>query len=337
MIRKLASIQRIKKLEPISGADRIEKATVLGWNCIVKKGEFKENDLVIFIEIDSLIPKAIWSDFLWKDSDKKEKYRLKTCRMKGVVSQGLVLSLIQFERLFEGVNEGDDVTELLCIEKYEPYIPVQLQGEIKGQFPHFIPKTDEPRIQIISEILDIYKGKEFYISEKIDGTSVTFYIYDNEFNVCSRNINLKESEGNIYWKIAKKYDIENKLKSLNKNIAIQGEIWGNGVQGNKYKKDDVYFSCFNVYNIDEQKYLNYKEFISFCGDLQIDTVPILQTIQLNQNIDDLILASKGNSIVSDDKVLREGIVLRTIEESQFAGERASFKVINPDFLIKYEE
>jgi len=259
--------------------------------------------------------------------------------MKGTISQGLVLPLNQFERLFEGVNEGDDVTELLCIEKYEPYISVQLQGEIKEQFPHFIPKTDEPRIQIVSEILEIYKGKEFYISEKIDGTSVTFYVYENEFNVCSRNINLKESEENIYWKIARKLDIENKLRSLNKNIAIQGEVWGQGIQGNKYKIIGKQFRVFNIWDNDKFCYLTREERTDLFNRIKIlspkiEHVPVVyektQVFDIFSKIEDILYYVNCNSMINT-KITKEGSVFKSLDG------HIIFKVINNNFLLKEKD
>jgi RNA ligase (TIGR02306 family) len=365
MERKLAHIERIVKISPIPNADKIEKVQVLGWECVAKKGEFKEGELCVYVEIDAMIPKCIWSGFLWKEGDIKDKYRLKTCKMRGVVSQGLVLS-IDILRTEENtislpncqiltslpetiINdkgqyiEGADVSGLLCIEQYIPYISANLQGEIEGDFPFFIPKTDETRIQAYPQLLDIMRGKEVTISEKADGTSATFYLKDLHFGVCSRNKELKPNENNLYWKIVKQYDIENKLRWINQDLqgiefAIQGEIIGQGVQSNKYKLEGNRLCVFNVYNISEHKYLEHKEMQKFCESLQLTIVPQLGQMVLNHTVEELVELSKGYTLLNPEQILREGIVVRGVKEEVIENYgRFSFKVINSNFLIKYGE
>ena len=177
--RKLASIQVIKDIIPIKDADAIEVVRVLGWNVVVKKGEFKIGDKVIYCEVDSLFPQKPEFEFL-----RKVNFRIKTIRLRGVYSQGICFPL---SILPVGVyNEGDDVTNLLEISKYEPPIPVDLAGEAKGAFPSFLSKTDETRIQCLEDILTKYLGTLCYYSEKIDGTSSTFYLNEGEFGVCGK-------------------------------------------------------------------------------------------------------------------------------------------------------
>ena len=351
MERKLAHIERIVKISPIPNADKIEKVQVLGWECVAKKGEFREGELCVYIEIDSMIPKCIWSGFLWKEGDLKDKYRLRTCKMRGVVSQGLVLPIsilgndafLDTDRGMIERSEGEDVTELLHIEKYIPYIPAHLQGEVEGDFPFFIPRTDETRIQAYPQLLDIMRGKEIAISEKLDGTSVTFYLKDLHFGVCSRNKELKPNENNLYWKIAKQYDIENKLKFINQDLqgiefAIQGEIIGQGVQSNKYKLEGNRLYVFNVYNISEHKYLEHEEMQKFCESLQLTYVPPLGQITLNHTVEELVELSKGYTVLNPEQIWREGIVVRGVKEEVIEKYgRFSFKVINSNFLLKYED
>ena len=350
IVRKLASIQKVVDLQPIPGADRIERATVLGWQCVVKKGEFKVGDLGIYFEIDSLIPKAIWSGFLFKEGSSAEKYRLKTCKMKGQISQGLMMPLSTLgENATSGgwsevYPEGSDVTELIGVEKYEPYIPAQLQGLIKGTFPCFIPKTDEPRLQAFPRVLQLMMNRKIYVTEKIDGTSFTCFLYKDEFGVCSRNMELKESEGNLYWKIARGLDLENKLRhfrqsTMGHEIAIQGEVYGQGIQGNKYHLEDVRLAVFNVYDISEGKYLNFTQFKACCDALELTTVPILNEWSeiKNDDVESWIQKAFGESVLYP-QTPREGIVVRGLDEETIDRYgRFSFKVINNEFLLRYGE
>jgi RNA ligase (TIGR02306 family) len=237
MERKLATIQKIDKLEPIPQADRIETASILGWKAVVQKGQYKEGESIVYFEIDSFLPIKPEYEFLRlncykKFDDGREGFRIKTRRMKGQISQGLVMPL---SILPEGNYPiGLDVTEMLNVVKYEPPMPKCLMGLAKGKFPSFCPKTDETRVQLLQEVLNRHVGLDCYVTEKIDGSSTTYFVRDNEFGVASRNLELKETDS-AYWKWARENDVENKLKALNRNIALQGEVYGNGINGNPLK------------------------------------------------------------------------------------------------------
>ena len=330
-MRKLASIQKIKMLEPIEGADAIEKAKVLGWHLVVKKGEFNIGDLCVYCEIDSILPDKPEFEFL-----KPRKMRIKTIKLRGQISQGICFPL---SFLPEGtiIEEGLNVTEILAVKKFEPPIPACLEGKMKGRFPSFIPKTDEPRIQIWEEIIDKNKGEQCYITEKIDGSSATYYIKDDEFGVCSRNLELYEDSENSFWKVARELDIEKKLRSLKGNYALQGELVGESIQSNtlKLRGQTVFF--FNVFNIDEYRYLDYKEFITILKSIDLKPVPLVQdNYILAKDTNKLVELSIGKSLINKDG-WREGIVIRSITEKRVdSGERFSFKVVNPKFLLKYD-
>ncbi|MDP3434361.1 MAG: RNA ligase (ATP), partial [Bacteroidota bacterium] len=169
-MRKLASVQKIKALEPIENADAIEKATVLGWQLVVKKGEFRVGDLAVYCEVDCLMPDKPVFEFL-----KPRGMRVRTIRLRGQVSQGICFPLSILPADFEIVEDAD-CTEVLGIEKYEPPMPACLAGIAKGKFPSFIPKTDETRVQVLQHVLDKYKGTKCYVTEKVDGSSGTYFI-----------------------------------------------------------------------------------------------------------------------------------------------------------------
>jgi RNA ligase (TIGR02306 family) len=342
MERKLASIQRIDNLSPIPNADVIEVAQVLGWKCVTKKGEFKINDLGVYIEIDSILPDRPEFEFM-----KSRHFRVKTIRLRGQVSQGIIfpLSILprdKFEELSKAPVDkilGLDVTEMLNIQKWEPYIPAQLAGKIKGNFPSFLQKTDEIRIQAVPKVLDRHQGGVFfYVTEKVDGSSFTAYYRNGEFGVCSRNLELKEEEGNAFWKLARTLDLETKLRILNRNLAIQGEMAGMGIQKNKYNLSDVRLFIFSMFDIDNHKYLDFCEVLTLCKEFQLDTVPqVLGSYFLPKTVDEVVELSKGVSLLNKS-IPREGLVFRPHEEAwdEDTG-RLSFKAINPEFLLRYDE
>ncbi len=331
-MRKLASIQKIKSLSPIADADAIVKALVLGWEVVVKKGEFSEGDWCVYCEIDSLFPDKPEFEFL-----RSRGMRIRTVRLRGQISQGICFPL---NVLPEGIEpeEGLDVTEMLGIVKYEPPIPASLAGLVKGDFPSFIPKTDETRVQVLQELLDQYKGIPCYVTEKLDGSSVTYYYRNEEFGVCSRNLELLDSPENTLWKVARESQIEEKLKEAGLNIALQGELIGEGIQRNKYKLRGQRVCFFNAFDIDKYRYLHYEDFANLILGLGLQQVPLLeQNWPLENDIPKLIEKSKRKSVLKTD-VWAEGIVFRPMEEiydPKFR--RVSFKAINPEFLLKFDE
>lgn len=337
MSRKLASIQKILALESIEGADAIEKATVLGWQLVVKKGEYNIGDLCVYCEIDSLLPERPEFEFM-----KPRGMRVRTIRLRGQISQGICFQLSILPSDFHIVEDAD-CTEILEITKYEAPIPASLAGKVKGRFPSFMHKTDETRVQVLQSSLDKYKGQKFYITEKLDGSSCTYYLKDGEFGVCSRNLELLEDDENSLWKVARQLDIEQKLRSLSGNYALQGELIGEGIQSNKYKIKGQDFRIFNVFNIDAYEYLNFTDFVDFTTKLGLKTVPILsENYFLENNIPTIITLSTIKSTLMKE-VWAEGIVLRPLQElkdfgnDNLPGGRVSFKAINPEFLLKYGE
>lgn len=373
MARKLASIQKIIDIQPIEGADKIEVATVLGWKVVVSKAEnHKIGDLVCYVEIDSQCPATPMFEFL-----KDRKYRVRTIKLRKQVSQGLIIPLSAMPN--GKYEEGQDVTKLLGITKYDPEAEVEakllnqnthknplhkflmkyklyrklyskLHTQPKGGFPSWIKKTDETRLQVLTGMFNEVVAKNdtdkpivFDVTEKLDGQSATYFVKvhrklgifrDYEFGVCSRNMRLKIPTDSSYWTIAKQLDMENVLKDIAKKynadtVVLQGEICGGKIQGNKYKIDDYKLFAFNLI-IDGEKYRTFDmDFI--LGSYGIETVPILVNgIKLKNTIDDMVEFSKGNSEIQSE-TKREGLVFRNMKND------ISFKVINPDFLLKYDE
>jgi RNA ligase (TIGR02306 family) len=346
--RKLATIQQIAKLEPIEGADSIERATIKGWQCVVRKGVFQVGDGCVYFEVDSLLPASPEYEFLRKSSYniRLNGHRIRTIKLRGQISQGLVLQFSEIPILAarpktDVWDVGVDVTELLGVRKYEPEIHPSLMGDVKGAFPGFIPKTDEERIQNAPGVLTRYPDKLFVITEKVDGTSSTFYVNEGEFGVCGRNWELKDTEKNTYWEVARKLNIENRLRNFGKNIAIQGEICGPGIQKNKYALSEFKLFVYHVFDINSYRYFDHEELMKFCKNMSFDMVP---EVEVNFNLAEKLPTVEAAVSFSNAKSLlnplsmREGIVIKSMVESTDPElGRLSFKVINPYFLLKHEE
>ena len=376
-MRHLATIQKILKIEPIEGADRIELATVLGWHVVIQKGLYQEGDRVIYLEIDSVLPEKLAEKVGFTD-----KY-LKTRRFKGVYSQGMCIPLTELldtkfsykeediaERAKTGKWDDLDVTEFLGITKWEPdprndsQSLKREQNMVKppkkwytrfrigrwfwrkfiykpssGPFPtSIVHKTDETRCQILGDILAKYKGTRCQFTEKLDGSSITFWKdKKDKLHVCSRNREIFVKD-DFMFSTAERYD-----KNLKKGFVYQGEILGPNIQGNKYGLKDYDIYVYQVYDTDRKVYLDPLDMERHCTSVMLKTVSVLGNINLDDDKDALVELSEGMSKLPGrgKETQREGIVIRPLEniyiqDSRFVGNRLSFKVINPKFLVKYK-
>jgi len=229
-----------------------------------------------------------------------------------------------------------DVTEELGITKYEPPIPAELAGEVKGAFPSFLIVTDEIRIQSLPNIPIEYANQKFVVTEKLDGSSTTIYLKDNELGVCGRNWEYFESSTNSFWKFVRQNSLEKKLKELGRNLGLQGEIIGEGIQKNKYKLKGQTIRFFRIFDIDKYEFLPYEEMVDIIvNQFKLETVPILDwNYILPNNVDEILAHAQGKSILNP-QIEREGVVFVKHEPKNQG--RLSFKAISNKFLIENKE
>ena len=384
--RQLASVQRITEIRQIEGADKIQVAMMngLGWECVVKKNEFFVGDLVVYIQIDSIVPECDEFEFL-----RVRKFRVRTIKLKGQVSQGLVVPLSILNGWTQDVSdgyfktlkvvtdhkEGDDVTDLIGIKKYDPqaqeeqklatefkskskvltfcmgftvfrWIYFKLNHVDKGWPSWGVGKTDEERIQTCAKLFMNNMDKPWYITEKVDGQSATYFYHKSMkwgipkwiFGVCSRNIWLKKPTNGSYWKVAEKFDLEKKFTALKTELVVQGENLGPSIQKNKYELAEYDLMVFNL----KKNGVNYSiaEVEKFCNEQGLKTVPIIHRAfdpkslgnlpEVKDVVQAIVQMSIGASVLNP-KIPREGLVFRLVENPN-----VSFKIINPEFLLKYE-
>ena len=371
--RKLATIERVKDIVPHDNADTLEIALIKGWRVIVQKDIFHKNDLVLYFEIDSFLPVMPQFEFLRKSSfrssaDIGEGFKIKTIKLRGEISQGLLAPLSDFPQYFAwdyvnegwyapkeigyfdspGFREGDDVTELMGVKKWEIPLAPCLKGDCVGLFPSFIPKTDEERVQNLNH-WDIFGHAEdhFEATIKVDGTSMTVFRnkiisdvpFDTEFHVgvCSRNLEVKYSVENLYWKVAQELGLISALSTINMaEIAIQGELAGPGIGKNRAKLDKHGFYIFNIYDIEKKRYytsLERQDFLNMLREMmgvKTDHVELLEFTDHIITDTDELMELYGQTTFNGEKI--EGVVFKSVEHPNF-----SYKWINPLYLIKNEE
>ena len=367
--RKLAHIELINDIQPIEGSDFLEVCSCLGWHVVVRKDEFKVGDKVLYIEVDSVLPPTEEFEFM-----AKYKYRVKTIKLRGQVSQGLIVPLVG-----PTVNDkiGADMTAIYGIKKYLNSTEIaELQAEelkitleksrLKkfmyryrwyriftskkktSGYPYWVVKTDEQRIQNIPKVLEKFEDSIVYVTEKVDYQSATFTgkmipsqipiigkLLKKKFKfvVCSRNL-ITNDKDSLYWRIANKYHLEEILKS-NPNLTIQGEQGSTNVQGNKYGINEPKLWVFNIIDHTQNYHYDYEEMRDFCNEYGLSCVPLIgyyKMSDIGSTVDDWVGFSQGKSLINT-KIHREGVVVRSINKGV---KKLSFKVINPNFLLKYD-
>lgn len=342
MARKLVTIRKISEIRPIPDADAIELAIVDGWQCVVKKGEYSVGQSVFYFEIDSFLPFTRPEFEFLRPKDGRitvfngvEGHRLRTIKLRKQLSQGLLVPFNK-EQWPDGFDPEGDYSDYWGVQLYEKPLPAQLAGTVRSTFPSFIPKTDQERVQNLTQTLArriVDKPTElFEVTIKLDGSSMTVYRRDDDIGVCSRNLSLKENDDNTFWKVAKQDGLIDVLNKIGRNLAFQGELIGEGIQNNVEKIKGQTFRLFDIYDIDAGRYLNHHERMEIVTNHPINHVPLLYNVPLadfeglsDGNINAVLAAAEGPSINTDN---REGIVLKSVDDPSF-----SFKAISNKYLL----
>jgi RNA ligase (TIGR02306 family) len=334
-MRSLASIQTVRDITPIEDSDFLELAHVMGWQCVVKKGEFRPGDLAVYFEVDSFLPQEERYEFLrktsWRDNaDNGQGFRIKTIKLRGQLSQGLLLPLTGFPEL-AGRTVGEDVTEILNVKKW--YVPevANASGVMIGDRPYGIPASDEIRIQSATELLEKLRGEPYYITTKMDGTSCIVYSIDGKIGCCSRNHEIKDEKDSLYWAPVYRYGLKEKLAALGKNVVLTGELCGPGIQKNKLRLNQYEWYVFDYKDYDSNVYISWEAMVKACAALGVPTVPLEEEGEhFPYTLDELLEKARGKYPSGLDK---EGIVVRHSRSPHLV----SFKVLNNDALLKEKD
>jgi len=345
--RRLATVETITEIAPIPGADAIVRARIRGWDVVVKKGEFAPGAKCVYFEVDTMLdvddPRF---DFLAArgvrtDAEGRKGHVLKTARLRGQYSQGLALPLSAFPEASQALEPGTDVTAYLPVWKWEAPVPASIAGQVRGMRPSWIPATDEERIQNIPGILQA--NATWVATEKIDGTSCTFWIdYSQgtpaDYGVCSRNLDLLPADGNTLWRMARTLDIHNRIADEicepyeANRVALQGEVFGEGIQANPLRLKGHHFRAFTL-RIDGRE-IPRGDWPEWVRDL---SVPVLG-LEFPASLDEALAQADGIKSTLADRPA-EGIVWRASDGAHVmlpdgSQARGSFKVISRAYLLK---
>ena len=346
-MRKLASIQRVYKVGPIEGADRIELAHVLGWQCVVNKGSFAPMDTGVYFEIDSFLPVRPEFEFLRASSYRNtnllgEGFKLRTQRFRGQLSQGLLLPLHLFPEIPADAEVGTDVTELLGVRKWEIEERATTGGNVIGTLPHDVPHTDETRVQANPDLIREFAGLEYYISTKMDGSSHSISVDEDGFHVTGHNFEYKNDGSSSFYEFVNKKGYREKIEAFAKQeglttLTIQGEFCAPGIQKNPLRLKSPEWYVFTVR--ENGKRVGLSRMTEICYAIGLDIVPIEEiapdlpsrypTVEALLNRADGIYPNGGR---------KEGIVIRptTPVYSSSIGAELSMKVVSNNYLLKNE-
>lgn len=356
-MRKLASIVKISAVSPIPNADKLDVVEMEGkaWRVVTAKGDFRPGDMAVYFEIDSALPAdderfAFLRDrclrtFRTKHGKVvKEVLRIRTIKLRGVISQGLLMPLALFPEL-AAIQNGYDEDEILHVEHFDEVTEqmramldtrIHTQTKREGNFPTFIPKTDEERIQNLADWCQAKKGMLFEVTEKNDGSSMTAFWApalrpDKPFGVCSRNYELQRDDENVWWKAALKYNLEEKLASTGRQLAFQGELVGPGMNGNRDLYAEHEFHVFRIWDITGNCYVPSGERVKLCKALGLPHVKIIDPAKDVFNdlgtVDDILLYAEGTTDRGNE---REGLVFKEADSKC----PCSFKAVSNRYLLK---
>jgi len=345
--RVMARVVRIDAVEKHPNADSLDICTVGGWRVVTKLGEYNAGDIACYMSIDSWVPYDI-APFLSKGKEPRvfngiKGERLRTAKLRNVISQGLLLPLTNeiIDKIGPDPQCQDDfvgvvLDDILNVRKWEAPIPAQLAGVMRGNFPVGIPRTDAERVQNLGVELQqwISDDIQFEVTIKLDGSSMTVTNIAGDVQVCSRNLSLKlDQEGNSFVDLAKSLGLIEKLAAHDREIAIQGELIGPAIQTNQEKLPAHDFYVFEVYDVKAGKYLDSVARQQLCKEFALKHVPILyESVTLKElgvtSIDDALKFAEGPSL--NPKANREGVVFKNADGS------IKFKAISNSWLLRNE-
>jgi RNA ligase (TIGR02306 family) len=323
----IVEVVEISEIKPHDNADKLELAMVKGWQCIVPKGQYRAGDHVIYIPVDAVLPQEL--------SDKigvtkyLSKQRVKTAKLRGVISQGVIMSANECPLAVVGA----DVAEDLGITKWEPPLPGQCtSGQPRPQHPDFLRYTDIENIKNYPDVLS--EGEEVVITEKIHGTNFRAANVTAEkegvagqagFHVGSHRMDFVETPENLYWRAARKYRLH---EILPPGYQIFGEIYGKGIQKLTYDLLEFDVRFFDLMR--DLKYVGYHEFMAFCQQWQLPMAPELYFGPWNKA---LLEKANGQSTIASH--IREGIVVKPVQERwDHKVGRVALKAISEQYLLK---
>ena len=357
----IIKVEPIKSIVKHENSDNLSIAKIFDWEVVIRSGSYEVGQSVIYLPPDTVVSEDFEAKLFPEGSKVKlHKRRIRATKIRGFVSAGMIVSNKEFSLNYVLEN----------VSKYEPQasemsknMQVGQTKKVKPDIKAFVKYTDIENGKFYDRTLQ--DGEEVYISCKLHGTSSRFGWFKTEHNTWyqkllkflrlspewtfawgTRNVQIQskllkrhvgyknESQGvdfgDVYTKMVYQYDLK---ETIPKGYAIYGEIVGSGVQkGYNYGcgKDEHKFFCYDVYNVEEKRWLNYDEFEAFTIRYDIPVVPEMYVGPYSRDkIDEYLTVNPLSNEVN------EGIVVRTtVERSTHSLGRTILKFINPEYYLQ---
>jgi RNA ligase (TIGR02306 family) len=335
-------IRNIDTARKHDNADRLDVCTVKGmlFQFVTLRDQFKSGDKVVYFPLDSVLPDDLIKKLnLEGKLAGKEKNRIKTVRLRGLISQGICSDPSLFG--FENRNEFDDVTEELGVTKYDPPIKLTFGGDaypLPAELSKYDIESCDRFVEEFNILLD--SKEEVVVTEKLEGTnySIIYYPEEDKFDVCFRTCSIKESD-NYYWHVTKKQNMIDLIKKAStfsntkQHIAFRGEIIGPGIQGNIYNLKEIEVRIFDIQK--DGNYLDHDDYYKIITEFDIPNPPILYIGLLKDYLNGESIQSKSNGKSALNLcTLREGIVIKPKKNfHSFNIGRMILKQRSPEYLV----
>jgi RNA ligase (TIGR02306 family) len=333
-------VVRVGQIYKHENADTLSITTVNeGYPVVFRTGDFREGELAVYLPIDSIVPDTEQWAFL------KGHRRIKAKRLRGVFSMGMLsklpLDLTASVQEKDGstyplagvLKEGDDIQELMGVEKWEPEIHNnKLSWADREPDYALLPRyTDIEGLRKHPNVLQ--PGELVVITEKLDGTNARFLWNEERFYVGSHNVMKKFDGRDTWWKALEGLGLGEKIKKM-PGFAFYGEIFGN-VQDLKYGMlDKIAVRMFDVLDTKTQRYLDHDEMVKMCAALDIDVVPLLYYGPWEDSLRKL---ADGPTTFGGVHI-REGFVVKPARERyDHRVGRVILKLIGEEYLLRKEK
>jgi RNA ligase (TIGR02306 family) len=307
----IVPVTEIEKLLPHSNADALELAQVLGWQLVVRKGEYQAGDRIVYFPIDTVLPLELSERF--GVTKYLSKQRIKCAKLRGEPSFGLA---VKPDR--DDWQLGENVADYYGVSKYEPPVRVGA-GDAEQAHPWFVEYTDIENMRNFPTIFE--PGETVILTEKVHGTNDRVGLVEGQLMAGSRAVRRRQPAdeakfaSNIYWYPLALEPVRKLVETLgseNQQVILFGEVYGSKIQSFHYGLKGVLgFRAFDL--LINGRYMDWPEFQQLCELFGVETVPVVATVPFE--LETIKQLSEGKTmLMGEDAHIREGLVVRPLRE-----------------------
>ncbi|MGH2506794.1 MAG: RNA ligase (ATP) [Ktedonobacteraceae bacterium] len=305
----IVPVTTIEAITPHKNADSLELAQVLGWQLVVRKGEYQVGERIVYFPIDTLLPLEVSERF--GVTRYLSKQRIRCAKLRGEPSFGLAV------RPDQDWPVGENVAEFYGAIKYEPPLRVTA-GDAEQDHPLFVAYTEIENMRNFPAIF--VPGESVMLSEKIHGTCTRVGSIEGELMAGSKQVRRKRPvedrfAGSTYWYPLSLEPVRTLIEALaseHHQVILFGEVYGSKIQSFHYGLHGVLgFRAFDL--LLDGHYMNWPDFLTVCAKYCVESVPALATIPCE--LSEVKRYREGTTqLLSQHAHIREGVVVRPVSE-----------------------